>query len=115
MSEHRLCRLADLADPGARGFEVTDVAGTAWRLLLVRRGEHAFLYQNQCPHAGVPLDWMPDQFFDMSGSFLQCATHGALFTLEEGRCLSGPCVGDHLRALPLEARADGLWACLPTS
>ena len=37
----------------------------------------AFL--NNCPHAGVRLDWQASSFFDRDHENLQCALHGALF------------------------------------
>jgi len=65
----------------------------------VRRGAAVFAYHNRCPHTGVNLDWQPNQFLDLSNRYIQCATHGALFRLEDGFCLRGPCVGQYLQAL----------------
>jgi nitrite reductase/ring-hydroxylating ferredoxin subunit len=80
--------------------------------LAVRRGDTVFAYENRCPHQGTPLDWMPDQFLDRTGRHLICATHGALFTLERGLCIAGPCLGDHLKRVPLETREGTLHALL---
>ncbi|BAZ95304.1 uncharacterized protein FOKN1_2947 [Thiohalobacter thiocyanaticus] len=67
-------------------------------------------YINRCPHAGSPLDWMPDQFLSLDQRHIQCATHAALFTLDGGECVAGPCVGDRLTPVALEL-VDG-WICL---
>jgi nitrite reductase/ring-hydroxylating ferredoxin subunit len=44
---------------------------------------------------------MPDQFLNLDKDYIQCATHAALFRIEDGRCVAGPCRGDVLNALPL--------------
>ncbi|HBY47735.1 MAG TPA: (2Fe-2S)-binding protein, partial [Alcanivorax sp.] len=51
----------------------------------------------------------PDQFMDDDGRFLVCANHGALFEPENGACLSGPCSGDSLTAVPLDVRDGEIW------
>ena len=88
----RLCRLADLGEGSPRGFELG--AGTErFDLFVLRRGDALLAYRNECPHAGSPLDLMPDQFLSADGRHFQCHTHGALFRLEDGMCVAGPCLG----------------------
>jgi nitrite reductase/ring-hydroxylating ferredoxin subunit len=106
VTELRLCALADLADPGSRGFSIAPQGREPLELFVVRRGTAVFAYRNRCPHTGAPLEWQPDQFLDYEGSFIQCALHGALFDMADGRCLRGPCVGDRLTALVVRVR-DG--------
>ncbi len=62
----------------------------------------AFL--NQCAHVPVELDWQPGRFFDDSGRYLICATHGATYQPEDGRCVAGPCRGRSLTILMCEER-----------
>lgn len=100
----RLCASDELDEGSSRGFRV---AGSA--LLLVRRDGRAYAYRNRCPHRGIPLEWQADQFLDVSGSLIQCATHGALFLIESGECVAGPCAGESLEALPCHERDDGIW------
>lgn len=109
MPDARLCRFDELADPDSRGFEV-ELGGTPESILVVRRGEAVHGYINRCPHAGSPLDWMPDQFLSLDQQHIQCATHAALFTLEGGECVAGPCAGDRLTPVALRV-VDG-WVCL---
>lgn len=98
---HWLCRADELPDPGSRGFSLDLTQGTLEIVLVKRRGAlHA--YRNRCPHTGVNLEWQPDRFLDLSGCYIQCATHGALFRPEDGLCLRGPCVGQRLERLRLE-------------
>ena len=56
-------------------------------------------YVNSCPHTGGPLDWIEGQFLDLNGQYIVCATHGALFRIEDGHCLAGPCKGKGLTAV----------------
>ena len=89
-----LCRLDDLPDGGAKGFE--GPPGSFIGLLAVRQGDTVHVYQNACPHIGTPLDWVPDRFLSADGSHLICATHGAEFRITDGFCVRGPCQGDSL-------------------
>lgn len=103
----RLCSSEALPEGESRGFTA---AGQA--LLAVRRDGCAYLYRNRCPHRGIALEWQPDRFLDASGSLIQCATHGALFLIETGDCVAGPCAGEQLQAIDCLENADGLWALL---
>lgn len=89
-----VCRLDDLPLPGSRGFEVDSQS-----IFLVNCDDGVFAYRNRCPHLGVELEWVEHQFLDADGAYIQCATHGALFTLADGECVFGPCQGQHLQAL----------------
>lgn len=103
-SKQVLCRFEDLADPGSLAVSI----GTGhWplRAFVVRRGEQAFAYVNRCPHAGHPLDWLPNRFLNAGESLIQCASHGALFTLESGHCVVGPCAGKSLTAIAVQVLA----------
>lgn len=68
-----------------------------------------YVYANRCPHRGVALEWQPDEFLDTSASLIQCATHGALFLIESGECVAGPCEGKSLRAIDCSEDAQGIW------
>jgi nitrite reductase/ring-hydroxylating ferredoxin subunit len=46
---------------------------------------------------GTPLDWKPDDFMSEDGDHIMCHTHGALFEIEDGFCVAGPCAGDNLQ------------------
>lgn len=100
-----LFRLDEVADGGSAGF-VGAVDGVRRPLLAVRRGESVFVYVNSCPHVGAPLDWRPGRFLTADGSLIQCTMHGALFRIEDGHCLFGPCAGKELEAVAVEVR-DG--------
>ncbi len=98
-----ICALHELPDPGAKGFTMGE---GEWPLrgFVVRQGETIRAYVNHCPHAGFPLNWSPNQFLAPNGSLILCVMHGALFEIENGHCVSGPCDGNGLRALPVHVR-----------
>lgn len=79
----------------AIGREISDGRRTL-PLILVHTGGELRAYLNSCPHAGVRLDWQPDDFFDYTGEYLQCSMHGALFEPATGQCVAGPCRGSRL-------------------
>jgi nitrite reductase/ring-hydroxylating ferredoxin subunit len=93
-----ICPLHELADPGAKGFTM-GVGDWPLRGFVVRRGGNVHAYVNHCPHAGYPLNWSPDAFLAPDAPLILCAMHGALFEIETGLCLAGPCDGLSLRAL----------------
>lgn len=92
-----LCRLEEIPDGDSKGLSLEDGRD----ILVVRQGGAVFGYQNVCPHLFTPLEWQPDDFLDDSGQFIICATHGALFQIEDGECVAGPCQGESLTQVPL--------------
>ena len=86
---------AEIEEGQSKGLET---AGTY--LFAVKKDDQIYLYRNSCPHLGTPLEWEEDTFLDPDGALIQCATHGALFEIETGRCISGPCLGQHLQQIP---------------
>ena len=94
-------------DPGSLAVSI---GSGHWplRAFVVRQGLHAFAYVNRCPHAGHPLDWLPDRFLNADESLIQCASHGALFTLESGHCVVGPCAGKRLIAIEVQVVAGSV-------
>ena len=95
-----LCRLDDLADPGAKGVDAESGPGTPG-VIVVRRGRRVYGYVNRCPHRGTPLETFPDRFLDRAGEHLICSTHGARFRVEDGLCVEGPCAGAFLTPVAL--------------
>lgn len=85
----------DIEEGTSKGIEA---AGTF--LFAVKKDDQIYLYRNRCPHLGTPLEWQEDRFLDADGALIQCSTHGALFQIEDGHCLQGPCKGKFLQAIP---------------
>jgi nitrite reductase/ring-hydroxylating ferredoxin subunit len=90
-----VCAANDIPEDEARGFQVGEAS-----IFVVRRDGAFHVYRNSCPHLGIELNWMPDQFLDSDGALIQCSTHGALFRIEDGECLAGPCRGKALETIP---------------
>jgi nitrite reductase/ring-hydroxylating ferredoxin subunit len=97
---HALCHLDAIADPGAKGFTVTKDGGRL-RVFVVRRGGRVFGYVNSCPHVGAPLNLEDDKFLDLFQTSILCANHFALFEMETGHCVRGPCTGRSLTPFPV--------------
>jgi len=81
-------------------------------LLVNYQGNH-FAYVNRCPHTGITLDWVNNQFFSSDNRYIMCATHGAVFEPPSGECIWGPCVGLSLQSMPIEIDDGQIYARLP--
>ena len=101
--ERVVCRESELGAGGARAFTI---GGGDWPLrgFVVRVGAHLRGYVNRCPHAGHPLNLLPDRFLTPDGALILCSSHGALFEKLTGFCVAGPCAGRALTPVPLEVR-----------
>jgi nitrite reductase/ring-hydroxylating ferredoxin subunit len=66
---------------------------------VVRYDGKVYAYLNRCAHVPIELDWIEGEFFDSSGLYLMCATHGAIYEPETGYCVGGPCRGQRLQAI----------------
>ena len=92
-----------IADGKARNY-VLRIGDKRFHGFVVRRGEAVFGYVDRCPHAGLPLAQELDRYLTPDGDLIMCSWHGAVFTVEEGTCVGGPCVGARLSPWPVEAR-----------
>ena len=110
-SKQRLCYLIDLPEGTSRGFSVDTDCGHE-DLFLVHKHSCVRAYRNSCPHTGAPLDWVPDQFLNLAGDLIQCATHDALFRIEDGICIAGPCAGKVLSPLSVEVSDEQIFLLL---
>jgi nitrite reductase/ring-hydroxylating ferredoxin subunit len=90
-----LLAVEELEEGSSKGLEHNNR-----HLFAVKKDDQVFLYWNRCPHLGTPLEWEEDRFLDADGALIQCSTHGALFQIEDGHCLVGPCQGKSLQAVP---------------
>ena len=88
-----LCNAADLSEGGrAVPFDVV-YGGETCRAFAVRFDGLPHAYLNRCTHVAMEMDFQPDRFFDDSGRWLLCATHGAAYAPDTGECAGGPCRG----------------------
>lgn len=101
----RLCPVNAIAEGTARNFVLQMRAGR-FHGFVVRRGAEIAGYVDRCPHAGLPLAQTLDNYLTPDATLIACSWHGALFCIDDGRCIGGPCVGQALTPWPV-AIADG--------
>lgn len=101
----RLCALDEIPEPGSKGFTFRQ-DDRLFAGFVVRRAGAVRGYIDRCPHAGTPLAFAPDRFLTRDKDLILCSTHGALFRVEDGQCLAGPCVGRALAPWPVRVE-DG--------
>ena len=98
-----LCALDDVADRAARNFVIEMRAGR-FHGFVVRRGAAVFGYADKCPHMGLPLAQLLDGYLTPDGAHIACSWHGAIFGVDNGGCLGGPCAGHGLTRWPVQVR-----------
>ena len=81
----------------AFGGVIVGRVGGAWRA-----------YRNECRHRALPLDLGGPSPMSDDGRYLLCHQHGALYRLDDGRCIAGPCAGENLAALTIREDGDAL-------
>ncbi len=101
-----LCRLTDIEDGQAKGFTLGE-GPEAREIFVAREDDRVFGYVNSCPHLGTPLNMQDDRFISDDSGLILCTTHGALFEIEDGACVSGPCAGLALEAVAVTVDAEG--------
>jgi nitrite reductase/ring-hydroxylating ferredoxin subunit len=102
----RLCRLEEIPDGDARGFDPFLQGHDT--MLVVRQGGTLHAWRDSCPHIdGVPMAWRKNAYLNAGRDRIVCSAHGAVFDIATGICTLGPCVGQSLKPLTVELRADG--------
>ena len=106
----RLICLSEQIAERAHGWRFTlDARDGPAPAFAVRYRGKVYAYVNRCAHVGVELDWAEGNFFDISGLYLVCSTHGAAYEPDSGRCAGGPCNGRGLLALRVIERDGGVY------
>ncbi len=98
--------LSLIANGAARNF-VLQIGERFFHGFVVRRGGEAFGYVDRCPHMGLPLAQVLDDYLTPDASLIACSWHGALFEPDTGLCVGGPCAGARLTPWPV-AVIDGM-------
>ena len=107
-----LCLISDITDPGSKAFELSHDDSVV-NIFVIHKDGQFTAFVNSCPHTGVNLEWLEDQFLDMDNAFIQCSTHDALFEIESGLCVAGPCINKSLTPVTLHIDNDNLLVELP--
>ena len=104
-----ICESAALIE-GGKGIRFSVLRdGKPVPAFVVRYHGVAYGYLNQCAHIPVELDWVEGEFFDCSGLYLICTTHGATYEPATGHCIMGPCKGQALNALSVTEQDGGIY------
>lgn len=108
--EEILICAAEAVLEGGKGvrFAVT-AGGEDGTGFVVRYAGKAYAYLNRCAHVPIELDWAEGEFFESSGLYLMCSTHGAIYVPESGFCAGGPCKGGRLRPIAVVERDGRLY------
>ncbi|MDC7676567.1 Rieske (2Fe-2S) protein [Asticcacaulis machinosus] len=100
--------LAQIPDGTARNY-VLKIGEAYFHGFIVRQDNNAFGYVDACPHAGLPLAQELDHYLTSTGDLIMCSWHGALFKIQDGACIGGPCAGAKLTPWPVIVRAGELY------
>jgi nitrite reductase/ring-hydroxylating ferredoxin subunit len=83
------------------------VGGAAVECFIVRAAAGVAAYVNVCPHMGARLDAGTGKFLDASGQIM-CRFHRALFDVNSGACIGGPCMGRDLQRVSVAVVGDAI-------
>ncbi|MFM8270028.1 MAG: Rieske (2Fe-2S) protein [Pseudomonadota bacterium] len=100
------------SDPSTLDFSVK-IKGKIIKGFVVRKGESFYAYQNLCRHLPVTLDLNDNSFFNHDKTLIQCQMHGALYEMDSGLCVGGPCEGAKLKSLLLQETESQLIITFP--
>ena len=104
-----LCPLDEIASPGARGFRFR-VGDAVFAGFVVRRGDAVVGYVDSCPHAGWPLAGPSGRFLTRDNDLILCGGHAALFRIDDGAMVAGPCEAVSLTPWPVRVEGSDIVA-----
>ena len=96
-----LCSIDDIENNTAKELSFRS-GNDLYDIFIQNHDGNIYAYVNVCPHAGTPLNMEEGRFMEKSGKYLMCHTHGALFQLDDGLCVAGPCNGAKLQAVAVK-------------
>ena len=102
----KICDLSDLEETRAFGAEVE---GVNYVVALSPEDQQPRVYTNSCPHLGVQLEMLENQFLDPAGDYIVCANHGAMFKVDDGFCIAGPCMNQSLQSVDFKVVDEAVY------
>lgn len=117
MTKHLLCHIDDVTthasnsnyEVGSSAFQMPLPTGQIQSYMVIRKEGQVFVYLNACPHVAMNLDFRPGQLLTKDGAHIICSNHAALFRIEDGFCLSGPCAEKKLTAVSFTIENDAIF------
>jgi nitrite reductase/ring-hydroxylating ferredoxin subunit len=107
MNKVLLCATSDIEENSSMGF--SPAGGPQQEVFIIRRDNQFYAYHNSCPHTGATLNWQDNQYLDIGDQYIQCAIHGALFMVENGYCLRGPCAKQSLTPANIDVIDESIY------
>lgn len=103
----RLCHVDDVAEGQARGFGPLE--GSKRKVIVLRRNGVLHAWLDACPHysTGTPMAWKTDAYLNGERTHLTCHSHNALFEMDTGECILGPCLGQSLTRIEIAVGEEG--------
>jgi nitrite reductase/ring-hydroxylating ferredoxin subunit len=103
----RLCHVTDIAEGEAKGFLPSPSAKR--KVIVLQRNGVLHGWLDSCPHyaGGTPMAWRSNAYMSGDGQHIACHSHGALFDMETGECILGPCLGQSLSRVDLHVTDTG--------
>nr|WP_242404642.1 Rieske 2Fe-2S domain-containing protein [Janthinobacterium agaricidamnosum] len=109
-NEEILICAADALLDGGKGVRFpVSAGGENTTGFVVRYDGKVYGYLNRCAHIPIELDWAEGEFFESSGLYLMCSTHGAVYVPDSGLCAGGPCKGGRLLPIVLVEREQSVY------
>ncbi|MGB5811922.1 MAG: Rieske 2Fe-2S domain-containing protein [Polyangiales bacterium] len=111
MAEVLVCAGEELKQGDARTVYLgKDVQGLPIVAILLRNSTGGLVaLRNLCRHLPVPLDGGTGELLTEDRRHLICGTHGALYRIDDGYCVEGPCEGLSLERLACRETNDGVY------
>ncbi|MBD8893301.1 Rieske (2Fe-2S) protein [Roseibium litorale] len=102
-----ICRALDIGEGEARGFGPFD--DSKRKVIVVRHNGALHAWLDACPHysTGTPMAWKTDAYLNGDRTHLTCHSHNALFQMDTGKCVLGPCLGQNLKRIEIAVDEEG--------
>jgi len=101
-----LCMYADIPEGESRGFDPLNSGQDS--VLIVKSSGELHAWRNECPHIdGAPMAWRKHAYLNAAKTHISCHAHGALFEIDTGVCIQGPCLGKRLQSVQVTCSEDG--------
>ncbi|WP_137133267.1 Rieske (2Fe-2S) protein [Rhizobium sp. FKY42] len=109
-----LCHAAEVREGHVKGFGPLE--GYRRKIIVLRKNGVLHAWLDACPHysSGTPMAWKTDAYLNGERTHLTCHSHNALFEMDTGKCILGPCLGQKLTRVEIVVDEDGdVYAAAP--
>jgi len=109
-----ICKLADIADiKDDTWYEYSlQTTNGLTSIMVIKRGKKYCGFKNVCPHQGRRMDYAAGQFLLGETGNIICPAHGAEFNPDNGLCINGPCLGQSLVSVYIQANEENIFTVI---